>query len=191
MSAESLRAEIEYVLSDGDVDMPVAYAAINEFVRALHEVFTKSGRDQVDLLSQVQTTLGSTPAHHFGRVISAENLNFKSYPASKNCSLFDAGIKICNERGMTLDNGRALFSHFLKALDEERFDKDGNCESPTVMTYWAVGNEAAYHLGGISVGDHGDLVSTEFQYLDHRLKRFRTLVERWEMEMAWDEEDKK
>lgn len=189
MSIESLRAEIEYVLDDG-FDMPVAYAAINDFLRSQHEVFTKSGRDQVDLLSQVQTTLGSTPAHHLGRVISAENQNFKSYPASKNCPLFNAVINLCSERGMALDNGRALFSHFLKALDEERFDEKGNCESSRVITYFAVGPEAAYHLSGLFVGDDAELVSTEMEYLDYRLKRFITIIERWKMELAWDKEDK-
>ena len=188
MSIESLRAEIEYVLEDG-FDMPVAYAAINDFLRSQHEVFIKSGRDQVDLLLQVQTTLGSTPAHHLGRVISIENQNFKSYPASKNCPLFNAVIKLCSERGLALDYGRALFSHFLKALDEERFDEKGNYESSRVITYFAVGPEAAYHLGGLFVGDDAELVSTEMEYLDYRLKRFRTIIERWEMELAWDKED--
>ena len=188
MSIESLRAEIEYVLEDG-FDMPVAYAAINDFLRSQHEVFIKSGRDQVDLLSQVQTTLGSTPAHHLGRVISIENQNFKSYPASNNCPVLYAVAKLCIARGLTLDYGRSLFSHFLKALDEERFDEKGNYESSRVITYFAVGPEAAYHLGGLFVGDDAELVSTEMEYLDYRLKRFRTIIERWEMELAWDKED--
>lgn len=190
MSIDSLHAEIEYVLGDDGVNMPVAYAAINEFVRLLHEVFTKSGRDQVDLLSQVQSTLGSDSAQHLRRLISEDNLNFRGYPAKDNCPLFHGLMKLCNERSMALDNGRELFSHFLKALDEERFDGHGNCESPTVLTYWTVGHEAAYHLGGLSVSDHSDLVSTELEYLDSSLKRFRTIVERWEMELEWDKEDK-
>ena len=89
---------------------------------------------------------------------------------------------------MALDNGRALFRRFFKALDEERFDSDGNCESAMFITYWAVGDEAAYHLGGLFVGDDSGVVSTEMEYLDCRLKRFRTLVERWEMELKWDKE---
>ncbi len=190
MSIESLAAEISFALGDDAAKSRVAYAALNDFVRSLHEVFTKSKRDQVNLLSQVQTTLGSTSAHHLGRVICADNVKFGSYPASSNCPLFDSVTKVCSERGMALDDGMALFSHFLKALDEERFDAEGNCESPMFITYWTVGHEAAYHLGGLFVGDDGDLVSTEMQYLDYRLKRFRTMVERWEMERAWDKEDR-
>ena len=58
------------------------------------------------------------------------------------------------------------------------------------ILYCSVGQEAAYHLGGLFVGDHGLEVSIEMQYLDSRLKRFMTLVNRWEMELAWDKEDK-
>ena len=58
------------------------------------------------------------------------------------------------------------------------------------MIYWAISDEAAYHLGGLYVGDDLDVVATQLMgYLDRRLERFHKLVEMWEMELAWDKED--
>lgn len=96
---------------------------------------------------------------------------------------------MCLARGIRIEDGRHFFAHFLKALDEERFDREGNCESAMFITYWSVGHEAAYHLGGLFVGDDAGIVATEMEYLDYRLRRFRTLVDRWELELKWDRED--
>jgi hypothetical protein len=189
MSIESLCSEIDLSLAGINVDRSVGYAALNDFVRVLHEVFTKSGRDQLDLLSQVQTTLGSAPSHHLARVINADHfLPLRSYPENKCCPLLDQVIKICNERGMDLNDGRSLFSHLLKVFDEERFE-EGKCSSILLMAYYSVGSEAAYHIGGLYAGDDAQMISDEIEYLDRRLKRFRTYIDRWDMELAWDRED--
>ncbi|MBK5913874.1 hypothetical protein CCR84_05985 [Rhodocyclus purpureus] len=83
-----------------------------------------------------------------------------------------------------------LFSSFLRSLDEERLDGDGNSESTLFLTYMTVGDEAAFHLGGFFVDDAAGMVFTEMQYLDRRLKRFQTIIDLWEMELAWDQEDR-
>ena len=187
MSVDSLSAEVQLALENSGVCIDVAVAALNDYVRSLHEVFTKSGRDQSNLLSQVQTAFGSTCAHHLARVISDEKLKFRSYSTGEDCPLENSFGTLCRQRGIALDRGRALSAHFIKALDEERFDEDA-IQSPMFITYWTVGDEAAYHLGCLFVGDDGDEISTEMHYLDRRLVRFRTIVERWEMEVAWDKE---
>lgn len=189
MSIESLCSEIDFALGDDGISKEAAYAALNDFVRSLHEVFRKSECDQVDILSQVQTSLGSTPSHHLGRIINADHLHsLRSYPENKACPLLDAVIKICSERGIALDEGRLLFSHLLKALDEERFD-EGKCDSILLLTYFSIGPEAAYHIGGLFVGDEASIISDQLSILDYRLQRFYTYIERWNMELAWDKEE--
>ena len=190
MSIESLSSQIEYALGDSSFERPVFIALLRDFVRALHETFVKSARDQNGLLAQVQTIFGSTPAHHLAKVICADIPSFRSYRTCEECRLFGQLTTLCAERGISYDDGRALAAHFLKALDEERYGSDGSIESATFLVYWTLGDEAAYHLGGLYLGDNGGIVRTSLQYLDHRLKRFRTQVECWEMELAWEMEDR-
>jgi hypothetical protein len=96
---------------------------------------------------------------------------------------------ICRERGIPYDVGRAAFADFIKALheidfkaqDTEKGDLGEVCLIDQV--YWVIGDEAAYHLGGILANHGNEEVTTMLEYLDWRLKRFRTTVERWEMEL--------
>lgn len=189
MSIESLQSEIESVLAKTGHSWYVGAAAITDFLRWLHEVMVKSGRDQANLLSQVQTVLGSTAMHHLARTLEADNRSVKNYRVLEDCPLNATVVGLCRQRGLDEEDGRHLLAHFLKALDEERFDKDGSTESATVMVYFALGGEAAYHLGGLYVGDAGGMVATQLcGYLDHQLRRFYKLVEMWEMEMAFEKE---
>lgn len=189
MTIESLSSEIAFVIDDCNGDTNVGNAALNDFTRSLHEIFTKSGRDQIQLISEVQAVFGSTPANHLARVLHADNSGNRASQTYEDCLLATRVKEICLSRGIRIANGKHFFAHFLKALDEERFDSDGNRESAVFITYWSVGHEAAYHLGGLFTGDHADAVTTEIQYLDYRLRRFRTYVERWELELQWDKED--
>lgn len=190
MSAESLQSEIEFVLSNTGHSWEVGAATITDLLRILHELMTKSVHDQADLASQVQTVFGSTAMHHLASVIGAETRGLARHHLADDCALYASVVLICKQRGFSLEDGRHFMAHFLKALDEERTDADGNIQSAAVLTYWAVGQEAAYHLGGLYVGDLRDVVSTELcGYLDTRLRRFHKIVEIWEMEMAWDKED--
>lgn len=190
MSEKSLLAELEYALPWTALSLDVGAAAIKDLLRALHEVMTKSGRDQANLLVQVQTVFGSTAMHHLALVLEAETENFETYRLANGCPLYSKVEEICRERGFTKDAGMQFFKHFFKALDEERKDSDGNIESAAIMTYWSLGGEAAFHFGGLYTGDLLDVVSTELGgYLDRRLIRFQKLVEMWKMELAWDKED--
>ena len=190
MSADSLQSEIEFVLSNTGHTWEAGAATITDLLRVLHELMTKSGRDQSDLASQVQTVFGSTAMHHLASVIDAETRSLTRHRLADDCALYAKVVLICKQRGFSLENGTHFMGHFLKALDEQRFDADGNIQSAAVMTYWALGDEAAFHLGGLHVGDHLDVVTTELGgYLDPRIRRFRHIVDMWMMEMAWDKED--
>lgn len=184
MTIESLVAEIEFVLPE-EIELFVARAALIDFIRALHELMVKSGQSHETLFSEVQNVFGSTTAHHLKRVIPTSLKTFKSNLFFSEAPLTDAIVEICRGRRIPLDDGLALFSHFIKALDEERFDKKGNCESALVMVYRAVGGEAAFHLGGLNVGDALLMATTECQYLDYRLSALSSYVKRWEMEHQW------
>ena len=189
MSVESLRSEIEFVLDNCNDDWRVATAALNDLMRGLHEVLTKSGRNQVDFLSQVQTVFGSTVAHHLAGILSAKTRAIKSYTTLESCPLNSCVLDACLGRGIDASDGKHFFSHFIKALDEERTNPDGSSESPLFLIYYTVGDEAAYHLGGLYDGDAFQEAIVELQYLDFKVKRFKTLVERWEMELKWQQEE--
>lgn len=49
MTIESLGSEIAVVIDDCNNDFNVGMAALNDFMRALHEVFTKSSRSLVEI----------------------------------------------------------------------------------------------------------------------------------------------
>jgi hypothetical protein len=166
----------------------VACAALTDYLRVLHEIFYKSGRDQSALLTLVQNVFGKDAARHLWRVVGPDNLEQPDSPNESGHPLQEAFMAFCAERGIPAKDGIVLISHFHKSLDEARFVDSGNCESPLCMTYRTVGHEAAYHLGGLLVGDDKGVAITELEYLDYRLKRFRTICERWDMELAWDKE---
>lgn len=190
MSAESLRAEIDFVLSNTDHSWEAGAATITDFLRQLHELMFKSGRDQAALLSQVQAVFGYTTTCHLARTLQASDCRERDYAMPDAAPLYERVALICNQRSFDLKDGLQMIAHFIKALDEERTDEHGNLESAAVMVYWSVGHEAAYHLGGLYVGDQHDMVATELGgYLDTRLKRFYKLVEIWQMELAWARED--
>jgi hypothetical protein len=188
MSIETLATRIQIALEKHCVDVGVGFAFLKDVMRALHEVFTKSGRDQTSLLIQLQGFLGPAAALHLGRVIHAQQLSRSHPPPNQFNPLCVAVMTLCRERGISLAQGKALFSDFLAALDTERFDQDRNQESGIGITYWTVGPEASFHLGCLFVGDHGGEVGVEMQYLDSRLRRFRTMVDCWEMEIKWDQD---
>jgi len=190
MSIESLQSEIELVLAKTSLSWPVGVAAITDFFRGLHEVMTKSGRDQANLLAQVQTVFGSTTMHHLAHILESDTRGLASDRVLEDCPLKSRVNRLCCERGIEEKNGLQLLAHILKTVDEERVDTQGNVESAPVMVYFAIGGEAAYHLGGLYVDDLSDVVGTSLcGYLDPQLRRFNKIVEMWELELAWDKEN--
>lgn len=185
-----LESEINNVLSNTGHSWEAGAATITDLLRVLHELMWKSGCDQAYLVSQVQMVFGSTAMLHFANVIDHKKRPLASHHVADDCDLYSKVVLICKQRGFLLEDGRNFMGHFLKALDEERADADGNIQSAAIMTYWAVGQKAAYHLSGLYVGDDLDVVSTELcGYFDPRLRRFHKIVEIWDMEMAWIKED--
>lgn len=190
MSIEGLQSEINFILSKSGHTWEAGAATITDLLRVLHELMTKNGRDQVGLISQVQSVFGSTAMHHLASVIDADVQDLPRLPPAEVSALHHKIMLICNQRSFSFEDGKGFMAGFLEVLDKQRADADANIQSATVLTYWAVGQEAAYHLGGLYVGDERDIVSTELVgYLDPRLKRFYKLVEIWEMEKAWEKED--
>lgn len=185
MSVESLRSEIDFVLSNTGQPWEAALALITDFLRVLHELMVKSDEDQSAMLAQVQAVFGSTTMHHLANTLDSPTTELPRYDMADDVPLYERTAVISRQRSFEPADGRHLIAHFLKALDEERTDKDGNIESATVILYWGVGQEAAYHLGGLYVGDLRDIVDIElFGYFDPMLERFHKLVEMWQMEHA-------
>ncbi|MCZ2153559.1 MAG: hypothetical protein LC114_06605 [Bryobacterales bacterium] len=92
--------------------------------------------------------------------------------------------RIAKERNVQPELVRAIATDVLRALDEVSF-KQGLTPA-IVECYWEVGNEAAYHLGGL-LAESAELepgeVSENFARLDPSLSRFRTVRDRWTQEM--------
>jgi hypothetical protein len=190
MSAESLGSEIEFVLSNTGQPWEAAVALITDFLRVLHELKVKSGEDQSVVLAQVQAVFGSTTMYHLAKTLDASIAGLPRYDVADDIPLYERTALICKQRSFEPTDGRHLIAHFLKALDEERADEAGNIESAAVMLYWGVGHEAAYHLGGLYVGDLGDIVAIQLGgYLDPTLKRFHKFVEMWHLELARTREE--
>lgn len=189
MSADTLRSEIDFVLSNTGQPLEAALALITDFLRVLHELMVKSDGDQLTMLAQVHAVLGYIPMCHLARTVGARTTGLPEYRLADDVPLDGRTELICKQRGFHPDDGRHLLAHFLKALDEERADKEGNIESAPVMVYWGIGHEAAYHLGGLYVGDERDEVTTELGgYLDPSLRRFHAYIEMWRAELRYARE---
>jgi hypothetical protein len=186
----SLRSEVEFVLSNTGQRWEAAAALISDFLRVLHELMFKSGRDQAGVMAQVQAVFGASTMHHLARILNAQTGNLRRYDLADDAPLYERLALIFRQRGFELDDGLHFLAHFVKALDEERTDIAGNIESAAVMLYWGISHEAAYHLGGLYVGDSADESAIELcGYLDPQLRRFHKLVEIWELEAGWDREN--
>ncbi len=192
MSDQRLRSEIDFVLANTGQPLEAALALITDFLRVLHELMVKSDGDQLTMLAQVQVVFGYTPMCHRDCKLDTPATGLPQYRLADDAPLSGRTDLICKQRGFHPDDGRHLLAHFLKALDEERTDKVGNIESAPVMVYWGIGHEAAYHLGGLYVGDLRDMHSIELGgYLDPTLKRFQKLVEIWREEKRQSREASK
>lgn len=188
MSVESVHSEIDFVLSNTGQSWESALALITDFLRVLHELMVKSDENQSAMLAQVQAVFGSTTMHHLARTIDVPTTRLPSCDMTDDAPLYERTALISRQRGFEPADGRHLVAHFLKALDEERTDKDGNIDSAALILYWGVGHEAAYHLRGLYVGDLRDMVDLQLcGYLDPMLKRFHKYVEMWQMERAEDQ----
>ncbi len=166
----------------------VGRALLTDFMRALHEIFTKSDREQTVLLTQVKYTLGVAAAQCLANVVGALEKYDNTITRNENTQLESRLNQICAERGINAEQGRSFLKSIVVALDKERFESSGQY-SVLSMMYWNASDEATYHLGGLFVGDDLSIVSDELSYMDYRLSRFRTLVDQWNMEMKWDREE--
>lgn len=190
MRRERFDSRIDALVVAGGKSGPAGRAFVTDVLRILHEVMYKAARDQLEMLTAVEVLFGSATMQSIARTIGAVPIS-PSDRSIEHAAYLQARVDcICLERGFEPESGRKFFAQVVKALDVNREDEDGNLESPTVLLYWGVSREAAYHFGGLYVGDDLDVVQTQLLgYLDPRLRRFNKLVEMWEMERNWDIKD--
>ena len=190
MNMESFDSRIDaWLFASGNGGLP-GRALITDVLRFLHEVMYKAARDQSKMLTAVETLFGSATMQRIARVLGAVPVSPIGRSLLHAAQLQERVDCIFRERGFEPESGRQFFAQVVKALDEDREDEDRNLESPTILLYEAVSREAAYHFGGLYVGDELDVVQTHLLgYVDPRLRRFHKLVEMWEMERNWDLKD--
>jgi len=189
MTNERLSSHIKSALTGTGHTWYAGAAAINDFVRVLHELMVKSGHDQVELLSQIQAVLGQASMCHMAAVLSSPKKGDQRYAIAEDAPLHNHIELISQQRGFLPDQGRRLFAHFIKGLDVLRRDVDGSFESAPLMVYRGLSHEAAYHLVGLHVGDERSVTETEMiDYLDPTLRRFNKIVEMWALELEWERE---
>ena len=104
--------------------------------------------------------------------------------------LQEAVQRLCRERGIPVEAGMAAFAELLKLLHEAQVKAGLARASALTQVYWALGGEAAYHLGGLLHHLDSDTASEELRRLDSGLARFATTVDRWEMELQQELEDR-
>jgi len=99
--------------------------------------------------------------------------------------------KICATRGIALDQGKAAFADLIAAMHEltvkARYPEGGLVR----QTYFALGSEAAYHLGGVLIHHEDGLTNETLQRIDPDLKRFKATLDRWQAEAEKGQEDDK
>lgn len=187
MRKERFDSQIDALVVAGGKSGPAGRAFVTDVLRILHEVMYKAARDQLEMLTVVEVLFGSATMQSIARTIGAVPVS-PSDRSMEHAAYLQARVDcICLERGFEPESGRRFFAQVVRALDVDREDEDGSLDSPTILLYWGVSREAAYHFCGLHVGDDLDVVETELLgYLDPRLKRFHKLVEIWEMERKWD-----
>lgn len=103
--------------------------------------------------------------------------------------------KIATAHGMDKDVLRSVLGDFVAALHENKVKGWRQEDGIVGQTYWVLGDEATYHLFGFLTrtcpGDNASDFLVELEYMDPRLKRFYSTVERWEKERDWEIEDSK
>lgn len=192
MTAQRLTAQIKTALSGTGHTWFAGAAAITDFVLVLHELMFKSGDDQVDLLSQIQAVFDRATMYHMAEVLSAPKRGDQRYPRAEDAPLHQSVELISKQRGFEPEEGKRLFSHFIRDLNLSRVGIDGSIQSAPLMVYWGLSREAAYHLVGLHIGDDRDIAATEIcGYLDPSLQRFHKIVEMWALELEWDREAEK
>lgn len=98
---------------------------------------------------------------------------------------------IFRERGIPIEVGKSAFAALIKALHETQFKAAHIDGSVTVQVDAALGGETAYHLAGMLSHGHEDAALEELNNLDPSLDRFRTTIERWEIEIQQEVEANK
>lgn len=186
MSLECMQAIIRTAIGESGLSKAVAWALLNDFFRAMHEVHYKAGRNQETLLEQLQSLFNPAVAQRLGRIIATDVLAVRSLPNQAENRLEALCHRFCAQRGVSFSDAKGIFLSAIRALDEERFLENGDIESVMFLAYWSLSDEAAYHLAGMHVGDDCGMAFEELKYLDSSLARFRTVVERWEIELAWE-----
>jgi hypothetical protein len=187
MSLDRFSEQIRNTLDSANIPHRVGLSTINDFMRALHEIFVKGGRDQRLLLNQVAFALGTAASAHLMRLLDLRPTGRSRTACLRQGSLEWAIKAICAERGIEEIVVFSLLRVFLSAFDQERVEKDGSEISKTWLLYFGIRDEAAYHFGGLFTGDDRDEIGVEQEYLDGRLKRFCAFVNMWELEKKWDD----
>jgi hypothetical protein len=104
--------------------------------------------------------------------------------------------RVSGERNVSPDLVRAVITDFLREVHECIYKEESYVHAlPNIL--FQVGEEALYHFGGILIqstgqdcGDFGGMANESIARLaGYRLKRFRTLVDKWAMEKSWDDEE--
>jgi hypothetical protein len=109
---------------------------------------------------------------------------------------FDGFVdRVSRERNVDPMLVRALVTEFLRNLHENIY-KDESYHYALLFLLYECGDEAAYHLGGIlsqcagEDRDAGMLVNETVARLGYTLSRYRTVLDKWDVEKKWDEQEK-
>ncbi len=90
--------------------------------------------------------------------------------------------QISRERGIEISVLKAALLDFLRALHENQVKAWNQDHGLLKQVYLEIGDEASYHLCGLTDRGGEGMCGEELKYMDSSLKRFRTLVELWEFE---------
>lgn len=189
MTLERFSERFRQTLVSQGVAHPVGLAVINDFLRALHEAFVKSDRDYPKLLQQVEAALGTAATIDLMRLLKLDQGQRRIPLGSPRNHLKAALAHMCAERGIALNAGCSLIAQFLLIFRQECFDESGNEESKVWFLRFGVRDEAAFHFCGLFTGEDLWMCCEAQDRLDRRMRRFGALVDMWELEKEWDDQE--
>lgn len=100
--------------------------------------------------------------------------------------LENAVERICGSRGIPIAQGKAALADMIAALHETSMKARHPEGSVLQQTYFVLGPEAAYHLGGVLESYEPGIATEEIRRMDSDLTRFKTFIDRWQMEIKTD-----
>lgn len=155
------------------------------FFRKLHQQFEYCNRNHDELFAHVDCVLGRDCIEYLAAILGCQQ-NFDRSPSFKKSRL-RRSIDDISTRFAYVDLVKEpwLLQYFLHALYDEIQYPQRKLPSELVhAVFWALGDEAAFHLSSLFPGRDFQTAFDELDFLEDRAADFICMVEEWAINKA-------